>query len=662
MTHALRYNDELCERGREAARWQVVDPVPRDGWIKLFDKKMHEEKFEALANINEAIVDGKLVLARKQAPRVSVPAQHDPRLDEALAQVMAQVRLVEQLQKKYQVSLAKAYVYAKQEYESAPPASGPFPSRASIYRYAKAKRSGLPLLLGDKNKGNRKPRYSAPIRELIGRVANSQYLVQESTWSLQDLAAYVNDRARTAGWLSPGQCVSRTFIRKVIFEDLSVDPEIDRMDPKLVAAAKSIGKNRISCAVPFERVEQDAVHLPFVVRTPNGETSNVYLIHAIDCCTGMPVGWHMVIGAASESDGLRCVESILYSKKPRFDKLGLSYDFDVYGTPHQLVFDNGPETRGERMRKLVRLDIDVMHCKSRHAHGKPFIERLNRSLKEALQTLPGCTRMDGRDGQRDPVKLGDALMTLEELERWVVRWYYEGWANTVLKRHLRSDFHDAVKLGSTPGKRWTTMTRELAYAMPLSPPWSEWLLTLYEHEVRTLSRKTGITCRGFNYRGDNLPYLVQKYGEVQLNILVNPDDYRQIYVDEGGGQPLVALTEEFVDETTPAYPFSFMQERLKEMRAGPSELPAKAQFRQDVHGRSMESTGKVSRKKQSKAEKNRTVAEQAKASNAVRRAVENPVRPASGGAKTEASAPLQASFDDVAPLPVLSRISGEAQT
>jgi hypothetical protein len=39
-----------------------------------------------------------------------------------------------------------------------------------------------------------------------------------------------------------------------------------------------------------------------------------------------------------------------------------------------------------------------MHCKSRHAHGKPFIERLNRSLKEALETLPGCTRLDAVDG------------------------------------------------------------------------------------------------------------------------------------------------------------------------------------------------------------------------------------------------------------------------
>jgi hypothetical protein len=38
---------------------------------------------------------------------------------------------------------------------------------------------------------------------------------------------------------------------------------------------------------------------------------------------------------------------------------------------------------------LTRLDIDPMHCKSRHAHGKPFVGRLNRSLKdyENLRTI-----------------------------------------------------------------------------------------------------------------------------------------------------------------------------------------------------------------------------------------------------------------------------------
>lgn len=41
------------------------------------------------------------------------------------------------------------------------------------------------------------------------------------------------------------------------------------------------------------------------------------------------------------------------------------------------------------MEGLTRLDMDPMHCKSRHAHGKPFVGRLHRSLKdyENLRTI-----------------------------------------------------------------------------------------------------------------------------------------------------------------------------------------------------------------------------------------------------------------------------------
>lgn len=658
MTRALRYNDELRESGSEKARWRVVEPMPLDGCVKLFDREKRIEEVRELSDINDDIVDGKLILSRKDAPKISAAAQDDPKLDHAIQQVMTHVRVIEELQKKHGISINMAYKIAKQEPGGAAGATEGLPSRASIYRYAKAKRSDLPPLMGDKNKGNRLPRYDENITDLICRTANTLYLVEDSRWTLYDLAMYVNDRSRENGWLSSGQKVSQDYIRNVIYKNESVDPEIDRMDPKLVAAAKSIAKNRIVAAFPFDRVEQDALHLPFVANTAHGPASNMYLIHAIDCSSGMVVGWYLMIGAPSESDGLKCVESILFPKKKRLKTLGLSYDIDIYGTPHQLIFDNGPETRGERMTKLVRLDIDAMHCKSRHAHGKPYIERLNRSLKEALQTLPGSTRVDGKDGQRDPVKLQDSLMTFEELERRIVRWYFESWANTELKRHLRTDFHDEVKLGNTPIKRWKTMTQELAYAMPLSPPMSEWLMTLYEHEARTLNRKTGITCRGFNYRGDNMTYLVKKYGETQLNILINPDDYRTVYVDEGNGQALLALTEEFVTSTTPGYSFTQITAMLKEQKGQQTESEIKTKFRKDVQEHSLDA-GKKPPRKQSKAEANRAMADQVKEAQAVNRAIQNPLAPPMNN--TNGFPEITVSFDEAPALPVLSKTSGEEQ-
>jgi putative transposase len=43
---------------------------------------------------------------------------------------------------------------------------------------------------------------------------------------------------------------------------------------------------------------------------------------------------------------LQYVESILFSKKARLAKLGLTYVLDVFGTPHLLIFDNAQRRRG----------------------------------------------------------------------------------------------------------------------------------------------------------------------------------------------------------------------------------------------------------------------------------------------------------------------------
>ena len=129
--------------------------------------------------------------------------------------------------------------------------------------------------------------------------------------------------------------------------------------------------------------------------------------------------------------------------------------------------DTDADVFHERMQRLALLGIDLEHGKSRHPQRRPFIERLNRSLKEALETLPGCTRFNGKDGMRDPVALGDRLMDLAELQRWVVRWYYESWMHNVLERLERTQAWEDTTLGNTPAKRWTSMSEQLGFVMPL---------------------------------------------------------------------------------------------------------------------------------------------------------------------------------------------------
>jgi putative transposase len=469
---------------------------------------------------------------------------------------------------------------------------------------------------------------------------------------------------RAAKLIAPTATISHSFISKTIFENISADPDLDRMDPRLAKSAKAIAANRIRVTFPFERVEQDGLHLPMVVSTPHGTSSDVWLVHAIDCGTGMPLGHHLCIGAPSATEGLLCAESVLYSKKPLFARLGLDIDIDPHGTPHLYVFDNGAEAKNERMHKLVRLGMDVMHCRSHEGNGKPFIERHNRSLKEELEVLGGSTRKDGKDGVRDPVALGETLMTLEDLERWIVRWKYEHWANRVLKRHLRSDFLDTQRLGATPNSRWQSMCGELAFAMPVSPSLSDWRRVRFEHHERALNRKTGVSYEGFNYKGPNLPHLIALFGEQLVEVLVDPDDYRQIFVEVGGDLPPISLTEEFVDESSPAHNLARAKELFRQ-REGDKDLagpPAREKFEWDVAVAGAAAQGAASARRKSKAQKNREVKTKAKDSQAVQRAVAQPLAAAATAVGDELRRPANIDFDAVDALPVRSRRSGEVQS
>lgn len=662
MTHALLMHDELAPPGARDVLWRVLSPHTLYGRIKLLNRSTLQEEWKELAQIRAQIANDELVIRRKGVPRVSLTKQDDAELEAELAKVGAALQEIRAYRKRHGVSLHQAYESLRATHA----AQGSwFPSRASVYRYNARQRNGLPVLKGNANKGNRTARYSKEVVALIVDYANGLYLQQDSSWTLRTLGNAVNLACRASGLIAKTATISRKFISDTIYETLSVDPDLDRMDPRLAKSAKAIAANRIRVTFAFERVEQDALHLPFVISTPDGPTSDVWLVHAIDCGTGMPLGMHLRIGAPSAADGLRCVESVFFSKAELFRQFGIDIDLDPHGTPHLYVFDNGPEAKNERMHRMVRLGIDVTHCRSHEGNGKPFIERLNLTLKRGLEVLGGSTRKDGKDGARDPIALGDELMTFEELKQWILRWLYEHWANQVLKRHLRTQFAEAERLGVTPAERWRRMTGELAFAMPISPSRADWRRTVREYHTRTLSRKTGISFEGFNYKGSNLAYLIDTFGENPVEILVDPDDYRQIYVELDGELPPVALTEEFVDDTSPAYSFVRAKELFKSV--APDDGGPGAQAREKVErdvaaaGAKSQAAASANRKK-SKAERNREVKTKANDRLALQKAVEQPLAAAESMPPAAAQPQPAINFDDVPALPVRSRRNGESQS
>lgn len=670
MMHTLLANDRLAAPGKPDVYLEVIDPYPRRGSIKVFDAEKREDKYVEALRIQSDIYANKLVLFRAGKPRYSQAAQpDDAQLHERIRFIHAQLREIHRIQKLRGLSFIQAYQLAAGDYERrATPASPAFPARSTMYRYRQDDRAGLPVLRGDKNKGNRDPRYPKEVVSAIMCSAQEHYLVPHSRWSLTRLTEDVNRQVHGTVIPSYQPRISAKYVNKIIRKHLSSDPEHDRMRPSDAIAGKSIAKERIRIEAPFERVEQDALHLPFVVETPGGISSNVYLVHAIDCCTGYPLGWQLVVGAPTDSDSLACIEKYMTPTKGLFFRqMGIDHDLNIYGTPGELVFDNGPETKTNRIERLEKLGVDVTHCRARSGHEKPFIERLNRSLKEALESLAGCTRRDGKDGKRDPVAMGDTLIDLETLERWIVRWYYEKWIHTPLQRLRWEVLLDSVK-GDTPSER-IRYFQDTRHALPLPPSRADWLSALYDHVERQVSRKTGITIDGMHYKGDEIEHLVSKYGEsTPLHVLFNPDDFRHIYVDEGDERPLVRLTHEHVRPETPAWSFSEAREQFKRRKLDFKRAPEADKFDHDLHAKVVADSHAPKRRRPSVHDRNREAAQRAKEIRANLRAARNHStllpkdvvgHPGSPFSVKPTSPPLTSMTLDEAPLlQILDRNSG----
>jgi putative transposase len=662
MSSPLSLGDQVIDSARKRTL-TVSSTLVISGRIRVLNEEDNTEEMLPLSDLGRGISGGTFRVVRQGAPRLAPSDIADKNLTEAIALALRATRVIQDRAHANRISFNKAIEELSKEHAGGPlhttladddgnqvPTSTPLPSKATLYRYAERIGRNLPPLRGDANKGNRDKRYSDQVIELVSSTASELYLKNGSRWNVTAITKLANQELHDRGLINEEVSVSKKFVKSVILR-LSPDPSGPRMDPKDRSAAKSVAKAPIRVNGLLQRVEQDALHLPWRFKTAHGETVNVWLVHAICCASSIPVGFHFVIGSPRESDGLQCIETILYSKAELLASYGVKTDVDLYGAPGLVVFDNGAETKG-RMKNLAQIYTDTHYLPSRKPQGKPFIERLNRSLKEALQTLGGCTRLDGVDGQRDPELLGDFPMPLEEFKVWVVRWYYEVWVNTPLKRFIHSRFVEDDHLGDTAAERFRSLTTR-GYAYPLPPNRLTWERCKYVHEERTLSNKTGISYEGFEFRGPNLPRLIERFGTSQVMVLVDPDDFRAIYVIDGDEN--IKLTNIHTDETTIAYSFDEAKDMVKEAKSRLKPSEEAARFWRALFRRSTQTAPSAS-KAESASGKSKQTAKAARAHAAGQRSVGRAVKqPDAAPAGSESL-----SLGDVPAYPVLDRKTGAA--
>lgn len=496
------------------------------------------------------------------------------------------------------------------------------PSVRSVYRLLGKRRDGQSLSRLDHLKGNRQPRYSEAVVEFVVNRAKRLYYQDFSRFTLKSLTSNLNTTAPVGFFnaANPKSKIGIKAVRSILLARVSSDLDHKRLDPRFAKAIKAVAANRIRPGALLSRIEMDTVHLPLACKTPWGISTDLRLMIAIECSSSVIVGWVLMVGAPDVETTLSCVERIVRSKAGHFQRLRINSDIDPFGTPLLLVTDNGSENVSERIDMLTRVCIDVERCPINSPNYKPFVERFNRSIKEALETLPGSTRFNGVDGAR-PVEVAcaDPLMSMEEVERWVVRFMFEKWIHQELDRFVTADYELREDHGITPYQRWKNLSFEQPLPLPPSP--QAWANVRFLRTSRCVSAKTGVSLEGFDFRGDGLREVIKEFGPDQrVTVLWNPSDYRYILVLKKDGVTQVKLINAEVRETTPAYSFKEAKQRRKEQKLLSTQGHAAAdQFDSDIATASMAGTTK------SRKEKSKEVSKQSKAHKASTKARNDPL-------------------------------------
>lgn len=456
------------------------------------------------------------------------------------------------------------------------------PERSAYRLLAAAETAPLEMLPAYAERGNRKKRYSEEVEDFILDLIDEHFARIHSRITMRNLAELASVQARERGLINPSERLSRAYITQLYTSYRHADLDHKRLDPRVARAAKHVAMHRIHVEAPLQRVEQDGHVIPMVVKTPDGILKNPVILVSIDCATSMPLGWHLTATAATEEDSLRCLDVSLYSKEERFKALAIDCAIDPYGLPGNLIIDNGAENRGQRILGLTEVGISLNRAPADSGHRKPFIERLFRSMKSDLQVLPGSTRFNDKDGTRTEEATQEDLMTLQELEIWIVRWLYERWIHKKLRRFVTAYYATDKAPGVTPSERWTHYSQTMIVPFPPSP--DLWARVRYLSEQRSMSPKTGVSLRGFNFRGEHLPRLIAQYGpNADVTVYYNPSDYRFTYVPDKETKELRQLVNTEVRPETPAFSFDEATKRRRHvLRSSANTPPQVEKFHSDL--------------------------------------------------------------------------------
>lgn len=276
---------------------------------------------------------------------------------------------------------------------------------------------------------------------------------------------------------------------------------------------------------PLERVQIDHTTVDVIVvdalhRKP---LKRPYITIAIDEYSRAVLGFYLSLDAPSATSVGLCLVHAVLPKNEWAARIGLQFDWPMYGRPDRLYVDNGSDFHSEAVEKgCAAWGMEIEYRPPGMPHFGGVVERMIRTAMGAVKTLPGATGGSIKErGERDPAQ--DAAMTIGELEHYLAT-FFAG------QYHRRPHAHH----GLSPNSKWKqgvfgdSSTAGCGLPSPINDP-KRLLIDFLPLARRHLSQR-GIVWEGIYYMDDVLrPYIANEQKEAFL-VRRDPRDISSIWL------------------------------------------------------------------------------------------------------------------------------------
>lgn len=275
------------------------------------------------------------------------------------------------------------------------------------------------LLRGRPNGGKGKSRLKNEKAEQLLQQSIDEYYLTDAKQSVQATWDYLDELCRAAEIVTPHIGTLRKRIQWRERRDVVAAREGER------AAMLRFGaiEGQIPDAKwPLAMVQVDHTELPvMIVDDINRRPINrPWVTFAIDVDSRVVPGMYLSLDHPSAMSAGMCISHAILPKEKWLADRNLDVNWPCWGVMGSLHMDNAKEFRGNMLRAACEeylIDIHLRPVKTPHYGG--HIERLMGTVSEELKRIPGTT-FSGPEEKGEYDSEGNAIMTLAELERWLV--------------------------------------------------------------------------------------------------------------------------------------------------------------------------------------------------------------------------------------------------